>query len=145
MKLESEKIEYIIENNECEKNIYSLINNRIKDIISEGHSFYGASKHWPKKNVICIRLVYERALERKVLTEKNKNISDEELKNEMHSNISRHCSEKLNEERRQEQIEKMMSKSLYSNSLFDELLSGKIFTEGIPAGQITLLMGKRND
>jgi len=142
MKLESEKIEY---NKEDEKNFSLTIKKRIKNIIADGYSFYGLSKEWPGKNIVAVRIIYQRALERKVLTEKNKNISDEEYDNEMHMNISRHCSEKKSEERRQEQIEKMVSKSLYSNNLFDELLSNRMFTGGIPAGHITLLMGNIND
>ena len=145
MRLESEKIEYIIENKEDEKRFSLIIKKRVKDIVADGYSFYGLSKEWPSKNIVSVRLIYQCVIERKVLTEKNKKISDEEFNNEMHLNISRHCIEKRTEERRQEQIEKMMSKSLYSNSLFDELLSGRMFIKGIPAGQLTILLGKHND
>jgi len=143
MRLESEKIEYIINNKEDELKLSSLVSKRIKEIISEGYFFCGATKYF-KNGVTSFRLVYERMLERKVLTEKNKNISYKDFEDEIHRNISLHCSEKMFKERRQEQIEKMMSKSLYSNNLFDELISNRMFVKGIPAGHITTLIGKHD-
>jgi|ERR1035437_1313574 hypothetical protein len=133
MILKSAVLRYNIQTEEDEKNFHSEIKLKIKEISEKGYHLCGfVNCH--KNN--SFYLVYETAFKRNVLTEKNKNISEEKLEEEIIIQVNRHCIEKIKEERRKEQ---MLSENLSYKSFF-----GNIFDKnGMPIEKLTVICGKQ--